>query len=114
MHAAPKYKILAVLPRAFVVGLTLAGFIGLAAHAANTAPGGATQTTSLPAPTAWQIAGHGTSSRVWQRTIYEPGPGGKSAPRIHQYTELATGMYYQDASGQWQESKDEIDAYAQG
>src|SRR5262249_1652210 len=45
--------------------------------------------------------------RVWRKTTYEPGPDGQLVPRVHQYTELASGLHYLK-DGQWVESREEI------
>lgn len=39
---------------------------------------------------------------------------GEIITHVHKYTELATGMHYQDANGQWLESKEEIEGFAGG
>jgi len=53
------------------------------------------------------------NSRVWARTNYETGASGQTIKKVHQYTELATGMHYQK-NGQWIESKEEIEVLPQG
>jgi hypothetical protein len=49
-----------------------------------------------------------------QRFVYERTPGGSIVAKPRRYTELATGMHYLDAKGEWQESKEEILPTSQG
>ncbi len=65
-------------------------------------------TAPVPAATPYRVVERGADHQVWQRETYEPKANGTFTTRIHQYTELATGMNYWD-NGQWQESKAEID-----
>jgi hypothetical protein len=93
--------------------LVLSGMVGSAQTASPSA--GTTQpAVALPPPTPYVITKADAHSRVWERTVYERSPSGQVVPRKHHYTELATGLNYQNASGQWVESKEEIDAYATG
>jgi hypothetical protein len=70
---------------------------------------------ALPAPTAYAVVSRDAHSRVWERTVYERGPSGQAIPRKHRYVETATGLNYKDSiSGQWVESKEEIDILPQG
>ena len=55
------------------------------------------------------VVEHGANYRVWQTTNNVGGTN-----RVHKYTELATGMYYTNSSGQWVESKEEIETFARG
>jgi len=68
---------------------------------------------SLPPPTPFATVERGANHRVWERTVYEPGPNGTAVPKKHRFTELMTGMYYQ-SNGQWVESKELIETYPQG
>src|SRR6266571_221026 len=63
--------------------------------------------------TPYAVAERGAHHRVWERTEYEMTPFGKIVPRIHRYTELATGMHYQK-DGQWVESKEVIEPLPNG
>lgn len=72
------------------------------------------QSTAIPEPTAKRVVERGANHRIWQWEVYEQGPNGAVYPKIHKYTELATGMHYKDASGQWQESQELIESYAGG
>jgi len=92
--------------------------LGIDASMAQTSP---TQTTSsppgqtnIPAPTPYQVVDRGANYKVWQRTIYEKMANGKTVSHVHSYTELASGMHYKDASGNWTESQDLIEAFPQG
>ena len=76
-------------------------------------PGGAAAQTA-PAPTPFQITKREGNKRVWERTVYETGPGGKVFAEKHSYTELGTGLCYKDANGNWADSKEVIEAWPQG
>ena len=69
--------------------------------------------TKLPPPTPYTVAGKDANSSVWERTVYEPSASGKPVPKIHRYTELATGLHYQQ-NGQWLDSKEKIDIQPNG
>jgi hypothetical protein len=62
----------------------------------------------------FSITKRDANSRVWERTTYERSPSGQLVPKKHSYTELATGMHYKDANGQWVESKEEIEVFPGG
>ena len=66
-----------------------------------------------PPPTPYQVVERGANHRVWQRTDYETKPDGTVVPRLHQYTELATGLEYQQ-NGQWVDSQEQIEPYPAG
>ena len=72
------------------------------------------KSATLPAPTAYRVATHDANSRVWQRETYELGAKGQVVTRVHKYTELCSGLYYQDAKGHWQESQEQIESYPAG
>ena len=57
----------------------------------------------------YQVVENGANYRIWQQTTNENGTN-----CVQSYTELATGMYYTNSSGQLVESKEEIDAPPQG
>ena len=59
--------------------------------------------------TGYTVTGRGADYKVLQKTTVENGTN-----RIHQYTELATGLNYTNASGQWVESKEQITILPQG
>jgi hypothetical protein len=82
---------------------------GATPAAADTADPTPAQTN--PAP--YAAVERGANHRVWQRTTYEKTASGQTIPRIHKYTELATGLHFQK-DGQWVESKAEIEILASG
>lgn len=59
--------------------------------------------------TPYAVVERGPHHRVWQRVVYEPTPFGTRVPRVHQYNELATGMHFRSATGEWVESKEEFE-----
>ena len=54
---------------------------------------------------------HGLHHRVIQRVVTEQRPDGTTAERVARYTELATGLHYQNERGEWLESKEEIEIF---
>jgi hypothetical protein len=64
----------------------------------------AVQAAKLPPPPPYAVTKQDGNSKVWERTVYEPGPNGQAIPKKHSYTEVGTGMNYQDAQGNWQPS----------
>jgi hypothetical protein len=73
--------------------------------------GDANQT--VPQPTPYAVVGKDANSSVWENTVYELDPSGQIVPKIHSFTELATGLHYQQ-NGQWLDSKEEIDIQPNG
>jgi RHS repeat-associated protein len=69
---------------------------------------------SVPTPTPYAIVNQDANSRVWQRQEYEAGPNGQVISHIRHYTEMATGLNYKDASGNWLPAKEEIDIQPDG
>ena len=68
----------------------------------------ATQTaTSVPPATPYTVVSRDANSRVWERTTYELSPSGKVIEHKQHYTELATGLCYQQ-NGQWVDSEEQI------
>jgi hypothetical protein len=59
------------------------------------------------------VKSRAANSRVWEVTPHEQSPAGEIT-RPHYFTELATGMHYKNAQGDWTESKEYIEAYATG
>ena len=74
----------------------------------------ATAGQTPPAANPYQVVERGANYRVWQRTTYETGPNGIAVPKVHKYTELATGMCFKDATGAWADSREQIEPYAAG
>jgi hypothetical protein len=58
-----------------------------------------------------QVVERGPHHRVWQRTVAETQPDGSVAERVSSYTELASGLHYQNERGEWTESKEEIEIF---
>jgi len=54
-------------------------------------------------PVSYAVIDQGANYRVWSQTV--PQNGSKV---VHQYTELATGLNFTNASGQWQPSQEQI------
>ena len=85
----------------------------LAGVQAQVTGNGATTTANqpaLPAPTAYGVVEQGVNYRVWQKTTVENGTN-----RVHRYTELASGLNYQDPStGQWRPSSAAINLLPSG
>jgi len=60
--------------------------------------------TSIQAQTGgYAVTERGPDYKVLQKTVLENGTN-----RVHRYTELATGMNYTNASGQWMEAQEQI------
>ena len=70
--------------------------------------------SSVPPPTAFQVVSRGANFEVWQREFFEQTPDGRIIPHIQKYTELATGMYYHDATGQLVKSKETVGVLPDG
>ena len=87
------------------LALTMASFSAMAAD--KTAVDGQ---ASVPATTAYREVERGANHKVWQRETYERGPDGKVVTRIHNYTELVSGMHFLNSQNEWQEAKEEIEA----
>ena len=62
----------------------------------------------------YTIVSNDANSRVWQRQTLSQTPSGQTVTNTQHYTELATGLNYKDANGQWTESKQEITITPQG
>jgi hypothetical protein len=73
------------------------------------------QTTTVPWPTSYTVVSRDANSCIWERTNYIQGPNGQVIAKTHHYTELATGLNFQDpTTGQWTPSKEEIDILPDG
>ena len=96
----------------FVWGILALG-IGQTWAAGNAAtPQSAGQ--SIPSDTAYAVIDRGANSRVWEKTTYEQAPDGSVVTKKNHYTELATGLHYQNAQGQWVESQEVIEPFSGG
>ncbi|HTR43359.1 MAG TPA: choice-of-anchor tandem repeat GloVer-containing protein [Pseudomonadales bacterium] len=65
------------------------------------------QANQIPSPTPPAIVSRDANSRVWQWTEYQKDPNGQAIPKSHSYTELASGLCYQQ-NGQWLDSQEQI------
>jgi hypothetical protein len=71
--------------------------------------------SSVPSPTLYSAVANDANSRIWERTNYAVDPNGKSVSQIQRFTELATGLNYQDPStGQWVPSQEIINVLPNG
>lgn len=77
---------------------------------ASTGPGPAT----VPVPTPCQVVDIGPNYRVWQWQTFELLGNGQTMAHVHSYTELASGLNYLDASGQYVPAQEQIEAFAGG
>jgi hypothetical protein len=94
----------------FVVGLLASGLFEIQAAPISVDP----NQNQVPAPTDYAVIKQDGDSRVWERTVYEKSASGQIIPHTHRYTELATGLNYKDANGNWQAAKEEIDILPDG
>ena len=65
------------------------------------------QSATVPPPTPYSIVERDANSRIWERTTYELSPSGQIIPYVHHYTEVATGLCYQQ-NGQWVDSQEQM------
>lgn len=70
-------------------------------------------TSDVPSPTPYAIVSRDGNSRVWESTSYSLSPSGQVVPQVHRYTELATGLCYQQ-NGQWVDSQQQINILPDG
>jgi hypothetical protein len=101
---------------------TTTSLLSQTAPAAGTDPASIQQSNNpsiQPPPVAgtqtpYTVLTRSANARVWQKLVYEPTPFGGVVARKHSYAELASGLHYLDANGQWTESKEQILASPQG
>ena len=86
------------------------GHIGVANIAAGQ---GANQSTLTP-DTAYTIVSQDANKQIWEKTSYELAPNGSAVPKIHRYTEMASGLNYMNSEGQWVPSQEIIEPSANG
>lgn len=72
-----------------------------------------TNTTGILSPTPYTVVSRDANSRVWQSTTYEISQSGQTIPHLHEYTELASGLCYQQ-NGQWVDSQEQISILSDG
>ena len=97
-----------------VAVLLISSLAGAQAQVPATSAKPTVKPTVLPAPTLYNVVKRDANSRIWERTIYEKAPNGMNVPKKHRLVELATGMNYYNSSGQWVESKEEIELTPKG
>jgi uncharacterized repeat protein (TIGR03803 family) len=93
-----------------IILLLAVGAIALQAQTATTV----TDQDNPPAATDYKIIQQDGNSRVWRREIYSQMSNGEVITNIQKYTELATGLNYQNDNGQWLASQEEIDLQPDG
>jgi hypothetical protein len=69
---------------------------------------------TVPAATPYIIVNQDANNRVWQREQYEASPNGEIVTNVQTYTELATGLNFEDTNGNWQASQEEIEQQSDG
>jgi len=97
----------------FAVVLLASTVIGTQAQVASAPVPADVNPPGTGAPTPYVAVSKGANQQVWQRTTYDTLPSGQTIPRIHQYTELATGLHYW-SNGKWADSREEIDILPNG
>jgi len=73
----------------------------------------AQSSASAPAPAPYSVVQRDANSCVWKWTDYQQGVNGQVVPKVHQYTELASGLSYQQ-NGQWVASQEQINILSDG
>lgn len=68
---------------------------------------------SILSPTLYTVVLRGANSRAWESMSYQVSASGQIIPRVHQYTELATGLCFQQ-NGQWADSVEQISILPDG
>jgi hypothetical protein len=71
------------------------------------------QRATAASPTPFSIIQRSANSRVWEQTTYELSSSGQVIPHVHHYTELASGLCYQQ-NGQWMDSQEQINILPDG
>jgi hypothetical protein len=92
---------------------TLFSFCSIALWLGCSIPSQAQQASTVPSPTPYSIVQRSANSRIWESTSYEASPSGQIIPHVHHYTELATGLCYQQ-NGQWVDSQEQINILPDG
>jgi hypothetical protein len=88
--------------------------LAAAQDAVSSSPAGGASGQPGPQNIPYQVVKRDRHSRTWERTVFEPGPGGQQFPRKHAYTELRSFMHYRDDTGQWQETSPDFEITPQG
>ncbi len=64
--------------------------------------------------TPYAVVERGANYQVWEKTAMEYTVAGDMVPKKHRYTEMATGLNYKNAQGQWVEAEEIIQPQAAG
>ena len=88
--------------------------IGFGAQGQDTSGNSQSAPHNVPASTPYQRVDTGANYQVWRWQTFEPLGNGNIVTHNHSVTELASGLNYQNANGQWVPSQEEITPYAQG
>jgi hypothetical protein len=94
---------------AFTLALTTGGVLGQT----NEIAGAGNPPVALSVSD-YQVSEVGPHHRVWQRESYETLPDGGIHTNLNSYYELASGLNYRDASGNWVASQPTIEIYSGG
>jgi len=63
----------------------------------------------------YQVGERDANQQIWQKIVKLTDAAGRVSYKTNQaYVQLGSGLNYQDSSGQWQPSREEIDAYQGG
>ena len=100
-----------------ILVITLASWVLISfadiGKAASASPATDASNTTL-ATTPHQVVDKGANYQVWQWQTFEPLANGQTLTHNHSITELASGLNYQNANGQWMPAQEHIVPYAQG
>lgn len=97
--------------RYFIVLVCLAAAIVTRAQPSTSAN---TARPTPPRDTPYAVVSRDANSRIWERTTYEKRRDGQWIPHVHRYNEIATGLHYRDESGNWLDSKEDIELSPNG
>jgi hypothetical protein len=89
-------------------GGLLLGALSVAAQTQSVPPG--TPDNSTP----FVEVERGPHHKRWVQVNWEDGPGGQRIAHTNAYTELATGMHFLNADGQWSDATEEIESVPDG
>jgi hypothetical protein len=97
-----------------LMGLSLLFVLSSVAQQVGSSAGKGQKPKDFPqGGTAYSIVQQDADSRLWARTNYEKLPSGELVPKVRKYTELGTGLNYQQGN-QWKESKERIEPLPTG
>jgi len=104
----------------FCIASRAAAPIGASKPSPNGSAPASTPPQSLPAAPGkpqskpYHVTDRGANYRVWQHETSMKLPDGHVVPVIHKYTEVASGLNYQNGKGEWLSSKEIIEAFPGG